>query len=182
MVVTLGDFASLFGIIAVFVAILALVIESRRERLILQTDLLLRLDEKLHSSEYLSLRRIAAQKILVGETQNYELEGVLELLSTIAFLYDRKAIDTDLTYKQFAYWLDRFWLCGKSFVYEESRKYDPLSYKTLERIAEKFIMKELESGYPPFSQEVLASFLCDEINQDISRNNSFDLFDPSIYS
>lgn len=159
---SIGDIASTFSIVAVFIAIVALVIESRRDRLALQTDLLLRLDEKLHATGFKSLRRAAAQKLLVDERPNYELEEVLELLSTIAFLYERKALDSDLTYKQFSYWIDRYWVCGKSYVVETSRKYDPLSHKTLEKVAEIFIKTELRSGYPPFSDEVIQAFLQDE--------------------
>lgn len=162
MQVSISDFASIFSILAVLIAIVALIIESRRDRLALQVDLLLRLDDKLQSPELKSLRQIAAQKLLSNERPNYELEDVLELFSTIAFLYERKTIDTDLTFKQFSYGLCRYWLCARSYVEEESRKHDPLSYKTLERVTQVFIEKELKSGHPPFSEEVLQDFLKEE--------------------
>jgi hypothetical protein len=120
------------------------------------------LDDKLHSSEYVSIRKAAAKKLLKNKKPNLELEAILELLSTISFLYDRKAIDKELTYKQFSYWIDRYWLTGKQNVEDESRKYDPQSYITLEKIANIFIKTELKSGYPPFSEEILRSFLNEE--------------------
>jgi len=158
----ISDLASVFGIVAVLVAIVALVMESRRDRFALQADLLLRLDEKLHSPELKSLRRIAAEKLLHNENPNYELEEVLDYLSTIAFFYERKAIDTDLTYKNFSYWLGRYWLCGRTYVVEESRKHDPQGYQTLEKVAEVFVQRELKSGYPPFGEEILRAFLLEE--------------------
>ncbi|GAP09474.1 hypothetical protein BECAL_00618 [Bellilinea caldifistulae] len=162
MRISISDFTSLFSILAVLVSIIALVVEIRRDRLALQVDLLLRLDDKLHSPEFKALRQVAAQKLLSNERPNYELEDLLELFSTIAFLYERKAIDADLAFVHFSYWLDRYWLCARNYVEEESRKYDPLSYKTLERVAQLFVEKELKSGYPPFSEEVLQNFLKEE--------------------
>jgi hypothetical protein len=166
---SISEWASLFSIVAVLIAIIAMLLESRRARLSIKTDILLRLDDKLHSTEYKLLRRIAAQKLLIDEKPNLELEGILELLSTIAFFYVRRAIDTDLTYKQFSYWLDRYWLAGKLYVIEESRRYDPQSYQTLERVATKFIRREIRSGYPLFSEEVLKAFLEEERQLPISE-------------
>lgn len=163
MIQNINDWASLFSIIAVLITLIAFIIESRSGRLALQTDLLLRLDEKLHSSEMMQLRSKASQKLLSGINPNHEVEQLLEHLSTIAFLYERRAIDADLTYKQFSYWINRYWLCAKDYVVSESRKYDPLSHATLERVAKKFISIEKKDGYPDYCDEILLAFLNDEI-------------------
>ena len=158
----ISDLASLFSMLAVLIAIIALVVEGKRERFALQADHLLRLDEKLHSPGSRSLRRAAARKLSRNKKPNYELEEVLEHLSTIAFFFQRKAIDSDLTFKQFSYWLVRYWLCGRGYVLEVSRKYDPQSYATLEQVADQFIRDELKGGHPPFDEALLQAFLQEE--------------------
>ena len=162
MSTSLSDFASIFSIIAVLIALITLIIENRRGRLSLQADLLLRLEDKFHSAEAKVLRRKAATKLLKNKKPNHELEEVFELLSTITFFYDIRALDSNLVYKQFAYWIDRYWLSGKTYVEEECRKYDPNNYGTLEKVATFFIRKELKKGYNLYEAELLNSFLEEE--------------------
>lgn len=162
MKLSLSEIASFFSMFAVLITLITLVVENRRARVSLQTDLQLRLEDKLHSAEYRAIRRKAAAKLLKNRKPNLELEAVLELLSTIVYFCERKAIDGDWAYQQFGYWIDRYWLCARQYVEEESRRYDPHSYRTLERVATGFISKERKDGYSPYSEEALNAFLCEE--------------------
>jgi hypothetical protein len=159
---SINEFASLFSIFAVLIALITLISENRRGRLSLQADLLLRLEDKFHSAEAKSLRREAAKKLLKNKRPNRELEEVFELLSTITFFYDIKCLDANIVYKQFAYWIDRYWLIGRKYIEEECRKYDPNNFGTLEKVAMIFIKKELKKGYSLDNIELLNSFLEEE--------------------
>jgi hypothetical protein len=161
MVIDYDALAAWVGILAGPIAITGLVLEARRHRLALQTDLLMRLDARLGSVEVRSWRREAARKLIAGERANYELDDVLDFLGTISFLYERRAIDKDLAYRQFSWWLIRYWLCGREWV-AEGRKEDPLWCDTLERVANKLMEVERRRGYPPYSEDMLRSFLQDE--------------------
>jgi hypothetical protein len=87
-------------------------------------------------------------------------EMVLEELSSIAFLYVRRAIDTKLTYVLFAYWIDRYWIAAEEYILAV-RKTDHMSYVTLEAVAKNFIAKERKDGYR-FSPDDIESFLREE--------------------
>ena len=164
---TLIDWPSALGVVTVAIAILAVYIESRRSRFSTMVDLLLRLEDRVHSPEMKILRAEAAENTLRGRKDNYELEMILEELSTVAFLYKRKAIDTKLTYEMFAYWIDRYWLAGEKYT-KNIRKNDPMSYTTLEIVALSFIEKEKKDGYV-FSEEYLTDFLKEEMRHKLRK-------------
>lgn len=87
-IATVSDLASLFSILAVLITLIAIIVENRRARLSLQADLLLRLDEKLHSQELKSFRRIAAKKLLKNERPNPEDEMLNALAPLKTFLHE----------------------------------------------------------------------------------------------
>lgn len=161
---TIESVASISAIIGVFLALVALVIESRRDRFTLQTQVLLGLDERFQSSEIRALRQQAAANLIAKAPNNYQLSQVLDFLATIAFLYERKAIDQDLAYRNFAYWMVRYWLCSTEFVRTE-RILDPSGWMTLERTISGFVQKEKREGYPIYTDEILEAFLLEESGQ-----------------
>ena len=152
---------SLVSIVGVTIALAALALETRRERLALQVDILMKLQDKWECFDMLKSREAAAKRLLASELVNYELGDVLEFLAVIGFLYERKAIDTDLAYKEFSYWMIRYWLCAQSYV-EQERRIDPQSWLTLEHIVEVMKKRELKEGYPPYTQDLLHAFLEEE--------------------
>jgi hypothetical protein len=135
----------------------------------LQTDLLMRLQEKMDSPQIRSWRQTAARKLLAKEMPNSELGDLLDFFATIGFLYERKAVDTDLAYKNFSWWMIRFWLSAEDFVKEE-RKRDPLGWKTLEEITARLKERELKDGYPPYTAEGLQAFLQEEARLSVSSS------------
>ena len=155
-------------VIAVFSAILAVValaFEVRRSRIALQADLLLRLDERFFGSDMLRTRRAAAKKLLAKERPNYELGDILGFFATVAMLLERKAIDTDLTYDVFEYWIVRYWNSAKEHVAGE-RKYDPESYLSLERLVDRLVPLRTKSNQPPLTDEECTRFLREEARSD----------------
>ncbi len=163
--VSLGTIISL---LAVGITIFSLALETRNSRIALQTDALLRLTEKFDSDRFRALRRMAAFRLLsldrgkIAE-HNYALDEVLESLSEIAFLLKKKAIDEELVFNQFSWWIIRYWLCSLEHI-ETVRKQDPLSWFTFEALARKMLEGEKKEGYSDdnYSHEMLHQFLQDE--------------------
>jgi hypothetical protein len=169
---------TIISLLAVGITIISLAFETRHSRIALQTDALLRLSEKFDSDRFRALRKIAAFKLLSLDNGNaneysYALDEVLETLSEIAFLRKKKAINDELVFNQFSWWVTRYWLCSQEHI-KEIRKQDPLSWYTFEEFAKKMLEREKKEGYSDdnYSDEMLQQFLQDEY--------SLIIIDPSI--
>jgi len=152
---------SIVALVSAIFAIVALLVESRRSRIVRQTDLLLRLDEKFYGPENIKMRQNAAKKLLKEEFPNHELEDLLDSFSTVAMLVECKALDMDLTYLLFEYWIIRYWYSAQKYV-RESRRFDPETWSTLERLVNKLVAERSKRGQPLPSEEELLRFLKEE--------------------
>lgn len=155
--------STIIGLVTAIIAVGALILETRRSRVALQTEALLSLVEKMDSPEVKTFRMTAAQKLLAHEMPNYELSDVLDFFGTIAFLADSGAIDFDLTYKEFSWWIVRYWASAEDYIKKE-REIDVQGWVTLEKVVKRLVLLEKKSGYPPesYSSEALHAFLLEE--------------------
>jgi hypothetical protein len=153
--------ASIIGIFSVVSAIAALLLESRRSRITLQSNLLLKLDEKFYSPEILKLRQAAATKLLNEKYLNYELDKLLDAYTTVAMLIECKAIDMDLAYRIFEYDIVRYWLSAEKHI-KENRCIDSELWLTLERTVKKLMAERRKRGQPHPTKEELVRFLKEE--------------------
>lgn len=151
----------IIGLLSALSAIIALVLESRRSRITLQTDLLLKLDEKFYSPEMTQIRKIAAAKLLKEEFPNHELDDLLDCFTTIAYLVECKALDMKLTYRIFEYDIVRYWYCAEKHI-KETRRVDPETWVTLERLVKKLERINAKKGRPPPTKDELIRFLKEE--------------------
>jgi len=149
------------SIVTLIFTLIVFILESRRDKTHLGADMLLRLEERFTGSDFKAIRRKAAAKLLRHEYPNYELRELLDFFAIVVFLYEKRAIDKDLTFDNFSFWMIRYWLRSSEFV-ELDRQKDPLNWKTLEKITKGFMAKEKEYGYPPYSDDLLQSFLEEE--------------------
>jgi hypothetical protein len=158
----IADFCAL---IAAATAVLALVVGERRSRLALQTDLLLKYYDKFYSPEMHRLRTVAAEKLLRGESPNYELEDVLDYFGIIAALLERKALDHRLTHGLFDWWILRYWQCAHKYVqWRRADPDDPNSemWTYLERMVNDLAAYCRTIGSPVISEGALRRFLQEE--------------------
>ena len=156
----LETIAMIASIIAVFVAIVALILETRGQRLALQSDLLLKLQDKFDSTQMRSWRIINARKLRKNEAPGLELEEILGFFSMMGFLVQRKALDHSLVYKEFSYWIVRYWRCAEGYV-QEARRAHPAVWKSLEYIAKKYMKWEQKEGFT-HSEKDLQAFILEE--------------------
>jgi len=146
-------------IVGVLVALIALIFQTRRSRLALATESILSLTDRVNSSRLRHLRRTAAGRLINHEDDNRELSEVLDFFSTIAILVYSKALNKDLAFREFSWWMIRYWACAKEYV-DTERKTDPGAWKTLERVVTRFATLEKKWGYP--LDEHLEEFLQSE--------------------
>lgn len=139
-------------------ALVVLIVEGRRNRITLQANLLLNLNEQWCSTEMKMLRKAASRKLLRNAIPNYELGELLDFFSMICYLYRARATNADLLYKQFGWWIIGYWLASKDWI-QNARNIDPDGWKTFEEVAKSFVAREEVSKYPLPTNEVLRLFL-----------------------
>ena len=153
-------FASfLLGLVPSAIAVVALYIEGRRNRIALQTELLLNLNEQMNSMEMKRLRRKVAKNLIAKRKPNYELGELLDFYSMVCYLYRCKATNTDLLYNQFGWWIIRYWLCSKEWILNVRIDVDPDGWRNLESVANEFLIRDAKDGHPQPSENMLKRFL-----------------------
>ena len=156
---------SVVAVVAACVAAITFLWEVRSAKRSLQTQAILSLMDMFN--ELRPARRECAVKLLNGELPNYALFDVLDLLSTVAGLVEDHAINRRIAYREFSWWIIRYWLAARDAIAEDHR-IDPDSYGTIERVAKRLMTMEMKSGYTPeyYSGEVLRRFLLQEARLD----------------
>ena len=153
------------GLFSVTVAVVALLLQGRRARIALQTDLLLKYYDRFYSPEMHKTRQTAAQQLLAGKSPNYELEDVLDYFGIIGALLERKALDHKLAYGLFDWWILRYWSCAQEYI-NARRQYsadpDPEMWAYLDRLVGELRDYRKEHGSPAIPQSALRSFLEEE--------------------
>lgn len=160
------SFSSIVGLFTALTAIVALIYEVRQSRISLQTEALLGLSEKMDSKEIREIRQEAARKLLAKEYPNSELSDILDFFGTIAFLCECKAINNDLAYKEFSWWMIRYWLASSEFIMAE-RQLDPKGWETLENVVNQLYEREKKEGYSDecYTEKSLQKFLGEEMEK-----------------
>lgn len=157
--------AAIGGLITATIAIIALVVGGRRSRIALQTDLLLKYYDEFYSPEMHKVRRTAVQKLIAGKSPNYELEDVLDYFGIIGALLERKALDHELTYGLFDFWILRYWCCAQEYI--AARRQDPEDpapemWSCLERLVNGLLAYRKEKGATVITDGAARRFLREE--------------------
>ncbi len=156
------ELGSIIGFSSVVVAILGLWLETRRSRLAMHADMLLRLDERFCGAGLRQLRQCAAQNLIAGAAVNNELSELFDFFSNIAYMVKRGALDASMAYEGFQYWILGYWYGGQDYI-AGIRRTDPESWLTLEYLVQRFNQikqaRHLPTGVSPAS---IASFMQEE--------------------
>ncbi len=165
MNIQLTDLAAIGGLVGAAVAVITLVVGGRRSRIALQTDLLLKYYDKFYSLEMHHLRQVASQKLIDGESPNYELEDVLDYFGIIGALLERKVLDHRLTHGLFDWWILRYWYCAEKYVQSRRKDTDdpdPEMWSYLEGMVKRLIAYRKKKDSPEISEIALKRFLQEE--------------------
>jgi hypothetical protein len=111
------------------------------------------------------LQRVkAAQDLLAG--QSLEVEPILDFFETMALLQRRKALDKEMVWHTFFYWIDHYYEATKDLI-KTRQKVDPLVWKDFVAFVSTLRKFQSErSGNIPYrspSPEQVTSFLEEEL-------------------
>jgi hypothetical protein len=153
------------GLFSVTVAVVALLLQGRRARIALQTELLLKYYDRFYSPEMHKMRQTAARQLLEGKSPNYELEDVLDYFGIIGALLERGALDHELAYGLFDWWILRYWSCAEEYVKarrQSSADPDPEMWAYLGRLVGELRRYRKKHGSGAISKSALRGFLEEE--------------------
>ena len=139
----------LASLLSVFLALIALIIQSRQSQRALQTNALMSILLRFDTDKMRAFRCMAATYLRNkggSESEAWAVQEVLDFFGEIAFFINSKAINSSLAYSQFSWWLIRYWLCSQEFI-KMIRNYDPYSWAMLEKIANRLHKEEMKEGY-----------------------------------
>lgn len=152
------------GFISVTIAVVALWLETRKSRISLQADILMRLDDKFATDSLRKMRQTACKKLLAGEKNNSELSEVLNFFTLLSYMVNENALEPRMAFLNFEYWSRRYWLISQEHIMKE-RSYDPGSWENFEMLLKKFDRLSREKGWDrPLSEDDLKRFMLEETN------------------
>jgi hypothetical protein len=163
--------AALSAAVAAFFSFVALVLtyfQIKQFRFAHSVDLVFDLEHRFDAPEMINDRKLAA-KALLGGTCGQEIEPVLDFFETLGVFVRRNAVDEELVWNSFSYWVLRYAVLAHSQIEARRKEESDSTYwqefeslvKRLTRIETK--RRHLKSP-PSFSKEQLKSFLIGEIS------------------
>ncbi len=100
--------------IAALTAIIALILESRRFRLSIKIDNVIKFDERFNSLEMLKKRKTAAK--LLKEGNFTDVEDVLDFFEMVGMLARRGLLDKTMVWATFSYWIIHYYHLTKEYI------------------------------------------------------------------
>jgi hypothetical protein len=107
-------------VLAVSIAFISLLVQTRRSRFTLKVDLLLKLEDRFSSASFKVLRREAAKSI---KTRTYDdAEEIIDFFTLVGLLVQRGALDPVLVWHSFFYWIHNYGSALQAHIAEAQRK------------------------------------------------------------
>jgi len=159
-------FSSAAAAMAALVVALVTCFQLKHARFALGVDLVLKLEAQFDAPEMKTARSLAA-KALSRDTNAVELEPVLDFFETVGALLKRRAVDGDLAWSCFSYWVLRYAaLASDQIRARRKADLDQTYYQEFEFLVEQMERVEGKKRHlksvPPFSHDSLVSFLEEE--------------------
>lgn len=165
------DINSVLALSGAFAATAALVVAAityfqlKQSRFAFGVDLLLKLEASFDAPEMKAARNLAA-KALKNSTTVAELEPVLDFFETVGALVRRRAVDKELAWSSFAYWVLRYGALAREQIQaRRNAESDQTYYTEFEFLVRCLTLVEVKKRHlkspPSFSMESVVSFLED---------------------
>jgi hypothetical protein len=140
------------GSIGTVLAVSIAVRQIMLSRLTASADLLLRLEDRFDDEGFLECRAAAAKAIKNTTKANKgDIEDVFDFFETIGILVRKRALDKELVWSSFFYWLHGYYLFGKKFL-DEQRKNFPARYDEFVWLHNKLLKIEHSKRPSPESE------------------------------
>ncbi len=166
MCINYNSISSIAAIVTALIAIVALVIESKRSRFQMGVDMLLKFNDKFLSTDMLEVRRRAVKGILEGH--NDQADDLLDFFETLGLLVRRKGIEDTFVWHSFFYWIQCYYHLTKDYI-ALIQKDDPTIWEDFVWLYNRLckVEKKKLKGCKDtlnISNEDLNEFIDDEIN------------------
>ncbi len=140
--------ASLWAAVAAAVGALAAAIvavyQASLTRLTLGADLIMKLEDRFEEPEFMKKRKRAAKALkAVSQTNKGDIEDVLDFFETLGLLVRRRALDPELAWSSFFYWLHGYYRWAETFIVDQQRLF-PNRYRDVVRLHESLLTVELD--------------------------------------
>ncbi len=133
------NLALILTLAGVLVAIVGLWFQIQRSRFSMSVELTLKLDDRFNGDDFSQVRSRAAKGILKREYE--EAENVFDFFETLGLLVRRGALDTEMVWNTFFYWIHRYWLAGSDYILNEQR-IDPSTWADFKLLHDKVVALE----------------------------------------
>jgi hypothetical protein len=146
----------------IIISLSALLWQVHRARFNQSIDLLFRLENDFFGSAKKAQRVKASYDLL--NSQSLEAEPILDFFETMALLLRRGALDKEIVWHTFFYWIDHYYEASKNFI-AARQKEDPLVWKDLTALVlslRSFQMTQAGTPYQPLTPDQIIAFLKEE--------------------
>ncbi len=133
------NIALILTLASLIVAILALWFQILKSNFSMSVDLILKLDGNFNHDSFKKLRRIAAKNIIKNNFK--EAEDVFDFFETIGLLLRKGALDKEMVWNTFFYWIHHYWIAGSEYITLEQRD-DPTTWEDFKYLHEQVIKVE----------------------------------------
>ncbi len=152
------------GIVSLIVATAAVVAAGYQAYLLrfsLKVESLLALERKFNELGYRKSRHHAARQLLANAPEA-DVEEVLDFLDTVGLLVRRRALDKEMVWHTFFYWIHGYWHAAAEVIERERRK-NPRVWEDLPELYNCLLVIENRKGIQ--RQEDIREFLEYEVEQ-----------------
>jgi len=150
----------------IIISLSALLWQVHRARFNQSVDLLFRLENDFFGPAKKLQRVKAASDLLAG--QFLEAEPILDFFETMALLLRRKALDKEMVWHTFFYWIDHYYEATRDLI-ASRQKLDPLVWKDFVSFVATLRKFQAErQGAPPYGppgHEETKRFLEEELTE-----------------
>jgi hypothetical protein len=152
--------------VSVVLAFSAFIWQIHRARFNQSVDLLFRLEGDFFGPAKRAQRVKASRDLLVGKP--LEAEPLLDFFETMALLLRRGALDQEIVWHTFFYWIDHYFAAAQELI-EQRQTVEPLVWKDLVSLVAK--LRKLQASKSPFgsyqppSPDQIEAFLAEELTE-----------------
>ena len=162
----MADVLGIASLIAAAVAAGAAAWQARLLRFSLRVQSLLAVDAAFNTREFRRTRHHAARQ-LQANAPDPEVDEVLNFFTTVALLVRRRALDAEMVWHVFFYWLHGYWHAAHTYINQERVK-NPRVWEDIPALYAKLLAIETRKGVQ--HQEDIADFLESEVEQYDAEN------------
>jgi hypothetical protein len=145
------------------VAVAALYIEGHRTRALLRIELQFKFNDRFSSDSFREIRSSAASALITDAEDFGKVDEVLDFLESMGLMMHRKALDPEMVWSDFSYWIEGWWCAASSYI-QEVRADDDTIWMYFRHLREKILdvekrLTNINDSDLVWSREDITNFL-----------------------